>query len=75
VSGKVTFNDLKADPGRAGLDSVLTEIPKLQCIDRLQLPANLFAVALAKQLAPYWQRAVSEPPSVAPGNPRRAQRR
>lgn len=63
VSGPVTFNDLKADPGRAGLDSVLAEIAKLQCIDRLQLPANLFAGALAKQLAPYRQRAASEPPS------------
>ena len=62
VSGRVTFNDLKADPGRAGLDSVLTEIAKLQCIDRLQLPANLFAGALARQLVPYRQRAASEPP-------------
>ncbi|MGH8808131.1 MAG: DUF4158 domain-containing protein, partial [Noviherbaspirillum sp.] len=63
VPGTITFNDLKADPGRAGLESVLAEIAKLKCIDQLGLPAHLFAGALAKQLVPYRQRAASEPPS------------
>ncbi len=37
------FNNLKADPGRVGLDSLLKEIDKLQTIRQLKLPENLFA--------------------------------
>ncbi|MFX8047644.1 hypothetical protein ABTK64_20225, partial [Acinetobacter baumannii] len=40
----VDFNALKADPGRVGLESVLTEVAKLKCIERLQLPKDLFPI-------------------------------
>lgn len=56
------FNNLKTDPGRTGLDSLLKEIDKLQCIRDLGLPSNLFANISPKVLHHYRQRASAEPP-------------
>jgi hypothetical protein len=56
------FNNLKADPGRVGLDSLLKEIDKLQTIRQLKLPENLLASTSPKILHHYRQRASTEPP-------------
>lgn len=57
------FNALKADPGRIGLESVITEIAKLRRIERLQLPKDLFEQRAAKAVQGLRQRAATEPPS------------
>ncbi|MBV8883348.1 MAG: Tn3 family transposase [Chroococcidiopsidaceae cyanobacterium CP_BM_RX_35] len=56
------FSNLKTDPGRISLDTILREFDKLQCIRNLGLPANLFTSVSAKILQQYRQRASSEPP-------------
>ena len=61
-SGVFDFNNLKTDPGRVGLDSLLKEIDKLQAIRQLELPENLFANTAPKLLHHYRQRAAAEPP-------------
>lgn len=58
-----TLNDLKADPGRPGLDSLFREIGKLTRINKIDLPSNLFDSVSAKSLDLYRQRASTEPPS------------
>ena len=50
----VTFQDLRADPGRVGLDSLLNEIAKLRRIRQLDLPPPLF-----QQVAPESRPSVS----------------
>lgn len=57
------FNELKADPGRPGLESVLREVAKLKSIDRLGLPAELFGGQLAKYVTIFRRRVATEPPS------------
>lgn len=57
------FNALKADPGRIGLESVIAEVAKLQRIDRLKLPKDLFGPNSIKQVQGLRQRAATEPPS------------
>ena len=54
------FSDLKADPGRVGLASVLKEIHKLQQIDAVRLPNDLFNEAPQKQLERYKLRVATE---------------
>ena len=56
------FNNLKTDPGRTSLDTILKEFDKLQCIRNLALPANLFTGVSPKVLQQYRQRASVEPP-------------
>ncbi|MBE9230078.1 DUF4158 domain-containing protein, partial [Phormidium sp. LEGE 05292] len=56
------FNNLKADPGRVGLDSLLKEIEKLETIRQLGLSENLFANVSPKIIHHYRQRASAEPP-------------
>ncbi|WP_083798497.1 DUF4158 domain-containing protein [Lyngbya sp. PCC 8106] len=56
------FNNLKADPGRVGLDSLLKEIDKLETIRQLELPENLFTEISPKIIHHYRQRASAEPP-------------
>lgn len=56
------FNNLKTDPGRTSLDSILKEFDKLQCIRNLELPLNLFTNIPQKVLQHYRQRASAEPP-------------
>lgn len=59
----IGFTDLKSDPGRPGLESVLTEVAKLKAIDALALPATLFNLSSSKRVSAYRQRAAGEPPS------------
>lgn len=61
--GIVDFNQLKTDPGRPGLESVLREVAKLKRIDAIGLPPNMFADAPSKQLQSYRQRAAAAVPS------------
>jgi hypothetical protein len=56
----MSFGDLRADPGRIGLESVFKEINKLQTIRQLNLPDNLFNKVPTKVIKRYKQRAVSE---------------
>ncbi len=54
------FNNLKADPGRIGLDSVLVEIEKLHFIRSLDLPFKLLQTINSKASKDYYQRICSE---------------
>ncbi len=56
----VSFSDLRSDPGRIGLESVLKEINKLKTIQQINLPENLFNNVTGKRLKKYKQRAVTE---------------
>ena len=56
------FSELRADPGRASLESVLNEIAKLRRIVALGLPEDLFAGVPPKVLQKYRRRAASEQP-------------
>jgi hypothetical protein len=60
AEGVVNFSDIKADPGRVGLDSVLKEVEKLSFIRSLHLPIETFASFNAKVLQRYRQRVNSE---------------
>lgn len=59
-NGQLSFNDLKADPGRAGLESVLKEVNKLRTIRNLELPDDLFHDIPHKVLKKYRQRVSTE---------------
>src|SRR6266516_1492857 len=59
----VTLQELRMDPGRVGLATVLQEMAKLRCIRELQLPTDLFAGIAHKVLAVYRNRASVEEPS------------
>jgi TnpA family transposase len=65
------FAELKSDPGRVGLASVLKEIAKLQRIAGLNLPDNLFANVPQKVLTTYRLRSATEPPSALRHHPER----
>ncbi|NJN47457.1 MAG: Tn3 family transposase, partial [Candidatus Competibacteraceae bacterium] len=54
------FSDLKADPGRVGLASVIKEINKLKHINAVQLPSDLFVGASQKLLERYKLRVATE---------------
>ncbi|MGB3226080.1 MAG: DUF4158 domain-containing protein, partial [Desulforhopalus sp.] len=54
------FNNLKADPGRIGLDSVLVEIEKLHFIRSLELPFKLLQTINSKASKDYYQRICNE---------------
>ncbi len=61
IEGKsISFTELRADPGRIGLESVFKEISKLQTIRQLNLPGDLFNKVPPKVIKRYKQRAVSE---------------
>lgn len=60
VEGVVNFGDIKADPGRVGLDSMLKEVEKLSFIRSLNLPIETFSAFNAKVLQQYRQRVNSE---------------
>jgi TnpA family transposase len=59
----VTLQELRMDPGRVGLATVLQEMAKLRRIRELHLPADLFAGIAHKVLAVYRNRASVEEPS------------
>nr|WP_199840454.1 DUF4158 domain-containing protein [Streptomyces sp. AS58] len=54
---------LKRDPGAVGLESLLTEITKLNDVRRLGLPGGLFADCSEKLLAAWRARAIKMYPS------------
>src|SRR5207249_11137592 len=54
--------ELKADPGPAGLESVLDEISKLRRLRAIQLPLDLFADMPPKVRQTYRQRVQVEEP-------------
>lgn len=54
------FSTLKTDPGRPGLQSVMNELLKLESIDRLALPDNLFEGINDKTVSKYRRRAAVE---------------
>jgi TnpA family transposase len=56
----ISFSDLRADPGRIGLESIFREVTKLKTIQQLELPDNLFNNIPQKILKKYKLRAVSE---------------
>ncbi|MCF6178639.1 MAG: hypothetical protein L3J63_04510 [Geopsychrobacter sp.] len=56
----IEFSSLKADPGRVGLDSVLTEAEKLQFIRSINLSLDVFQSVSTKALKHYYQRICSE---------------
>ncbi len=60
LKSTVTFNILRSDPGRIGLESVFSEIKKLQTIRKLKIPQNLFDTIPLKILRQYKQRVSSE---------------
>jgi len=60
AEGVVNFGDIKADPGRLGLDSVLKEVEKLSFIRSLHLPIENLATFNTKVLQRYRQRVNSE---------------
>ena len=54
------FQTLKSDPGRIGLDSILTEAAKLQNIRALGLPADLFSHIPPNVLRTYHKQALTD---------------
>jgi hypothetical protein len=52
---------LKSDPGRIGLDSLISEAAKLEQLRQLELPDNLFGGISNKVLQIYKQRVAVEP--------------
>ena len=57
------LHELKADPGKASLDSLLAEIDKLQAVRRVGLPADIFRGVSPKLVTQLRQRAAAEQPS------------
>jgi hypothetical protein len=57
---RLTLQDLKADPGRVSLDSVLTQIDRLRRVRQVDLPHDLFAGLAPKVVQMYRQRAAAE---------------
>ena len=55
-----TFTDLKADPGRLGLDTLLSEITKLKRLRQVKVPASLFDGVSRKWIARQKQRIAAE---------------
>ena len=53
---------LKSDPGRLGMNSLISEAAKLEQLRQLELPVNLFEGISNKVLQIYKQRVAVEPP-------------
>jgi TnpA family transposase len=56
----LSFSELRADPGRVGLESVFREVTKLKTINQLGLPDNLFSNIPPKIIKKYKQRTIAE---------------
>jgi TnpA family transposase len=61
-SARAALLELKADPGPAGLESVLDEIAKLRRLRAIQLPPDLFAEVPPKVRQAYRQQVQVEEP-------------
>lgn len=59
---ELALQELKADPGRIGLESVLTEVARLRNLRRVGLPTHLFRDVSPRWVLRYRQRAGAEPP-------------
>ncbi len=57
----LNLNDLRADPARPGLESVFREVAKLQRIDSIDLPADVFVGQSPKTITLFRRRAATEP--------------
>ena len=57
------FTELKADPGKLGLETLLAEITKLQRIRAIALPADLFVDVAQQRISRWRQRCVGVFPS------------
>lgn len=63
ATGGGRLAELKADPGRPSLETLLAEVDKLQRLRALALPVGLFADAPEKLVAAWRARAAKEYPS------------
>ena len=63
VSGRGALAELKADPGRVGLETLLREIDKLERIRALGLPGDVFAGVSEKLMEAWRARAARAYPS------------
>ena len=70
VSSRGALAELKADPGRVGLETLLREIDKLERIRALGLPGDLFAGASEKLVEAWRARAARAYPSDLRAAPR-----
>ncbi len=70
VSGRGALAELKADPGRVGLETLLREIDKLERIRALGLPDAVFAGASEKLVEAWRARAARAYPSDLRAAPR-----
>jgi hypothetical protein len=57
------FNELKTDPGKLGLETLLGEITKLARVRAVGLPGDLFADVAEKRITRWRARAAAEYPS------------
>ncbi len=57
------FTDLKADPGKLGLETLLIEIGRLQRVRAVGLPSDLFADVAEARIAVWKARVLAEFPS------------
>ena len=58
--GFITFSDLRNDPGRVGLESVIYEVKKLKVLKEFELPEELFKNIPQKTLKRYKERTATE---------------
>lgn len=59
-TGRSALHHLKSDAGAVGLDSVLQLVSRLQALQQLELPADLFTTVPLKILETYRQRVATE---------------
>jgi len=59
-STTISFSNLKTDPGKANLDSLLVAIAKLKCINEIGLTPEVFQDVPAKFIEQFRQRCASE---------------
>jgi len=59
-SAIISFSNLKTDPGKANLDSLLVAIAKLKCIDEIRLTPEVFQDVPAKFVDQFRQRCATE---------------
>lgn len=60
IQTATTLSQLKTDPGKANLDSLLTTITKLKCINEIGLLAEIFQDIPPKFIDQYHQRCATE---------------
>lgn len=70
TGGPWLLAELKADPGRVGLESLLAEIAKLERARSLGLPVDLFADVPEARVAAWRARAALEHPAWLRAHPR-----